>query len=91
MSLRSYRRQYYKNNPAADITKTIDYYRTRSIQNLKDEQSIAVPTLQPDQIEYQIDTYVMGERRFRIRHYQQICFKLRYLKFKNCKWNNSEK
>ena len=73
-----------------DIIKNINYYMTRSADRLKDEQSSYIPTIEQDQIECTVNSYIMDGKRYLINQYENLCIRLRYLKFKSNTYRKNE-
>lgn len=63
------------------ITDVIRDHVAKGLIPLKDQQIAYIPRLSDDQIEYSIQSYLRNGVRRRINPSNQLCLKLRYLKF----------
>lgn len=73
------------------IIKNINYYKTRSADRLRDEQSAYIPTLEQDQVECTVNSYIMAGKRYLMNQYETVCIRLRYLRFKSSTYRMREK
>ena len=65
-----------------NIINNINYYKTRSIENLKSEQIASIPHLETNQIECVVTSYVMAGKRYKLDYYKHLCIRLKHLKFR---------
>ena len=73
------------------LINNINYYKTRSANRLRDEQSAYIPTLEEDQIECTVNSYIMAGKRYLMNQYETICIRLKYLKLKSNTYRMREK
>lgn len=64
------------------IIETINRYKAKSADHLNNQQIAYIPTVNSDQIECLINSYLIDGKRTIIDQANQVCFKLRYLNFK---------
>ena len=64
------------------IIENINSYKLKSADPLKNQQIAYIPTVNDDQIECMVFSYLIDGKRTLINQSTQACFKLHYLKFK---------
>ena len=62
-----------------NIIQDINLYKARSADKLKSQQTAYIPVVNNDQIECTVQSYIMGNRRYPVNPFDQVCFKLRYI------------
>ena len=65
----------------ANIIKNINAYKAKSADKLKDQQIAYIPTLETDQIECTVSSYILDGQRRIFDQSKYLCIKLKYLKF----------
>lgn len=76
------------------IIQNINKYKTKSSKHLINQQTAYIPMLEDDQIECTVQSYLVDGKRTIINQSTQICFRLKYIKFrpmsprKNLKYKN---
>ena len=65
------------------IIENINLHKTKSAGPLKSQQITYIPTVEDDQIECTVPSYLIDGKRTILNQGYQLCFKLNYLKFKS--------
>lgn len=65
------------------IIQTVNRYKAKSADPIRDQQVAYIPRLQDDQIDYTVSHYNIGGKRIPVNITNQLFIKLRYLKFRS--------
>ena len=65
------------------MIRTINRYKAKSADPIRDQQIAYIPRLQDDQIDYTVSHYIIEGKRFPVNITNQLFIKLRYLKFRS--------
>lgn len=65
------------------IIENINLHKTKSAGPLKSQQITYIPTVEDDQIECTVPSYLIDGKRTLLNQGYELCFKLNYLKFKS--------
>lgn len=65
----------------SDVIKNINYYKAKSCDKLRDEQISLMPTIDENQIECTVQSYIMDNKRILINQTEQLCLRLKYITY----------
>lgn len=65
------------------IIQTVNRYKAKSADPIRDQQVAYIPRIQDDQVDYTVSHYVIGGKRIPVNITNQLFIKLKYLKFRS--------
>ena len=65
------------------IIQTINRYKAKSADPIRDQQVAYIPRIQDDQVDYIVSHYTIGGKRIPVNITNQLFIKLKYLKFRS--------